>query len=420
MACVSKAHKIMDGVYAFVAAPAKRVVISSTNPDVRVAVNASTIASRAIEDTFLNGKLMSGVYYRVSGDETITLEIAVCDAHVEVIVESAFTKEDIKFGETVREDDIHATDTINAADEFDYTTCSRDGVHGEIKNATLMFANGDGIGCWGAYNYESVLSARFMFKDCKLGDIDPVSRIAFWRTLSDNIKLSKCRDFTGIFSGSDITSFDTVEDDGFGITNNAECMGHMFAHCTDLQFVDMSFIGRYFPTSVSHMFTQCKNLLDVELGSLMSERCIYYVDMFNGCEKLEYVTGLSFNTNTKFITGNMRRGKFQFAKNAFKGCTSLSEIEFSGSFFGNTTGIGNQYLDLSDTSIREEGMLKLAKTIKPNISGEKRFIIFPEFAVEKHNEFLEALSHLGAKGYHTSDMGEQSSVTQTVRVTKIK
>lgn len=420
MANVSKAHKIMDGVYAFVAEAAKKVVISSTNPDVRVSIDSSPISSRAIRDVFLKGNLMTDVFYRVSGDESDKLEICVCNANVEVIIESAFTKEDIKCGEKVYEDDLHTSDSISVAPEFDYTACNRAGMHSEIKNATLMFADGNGIGCWSGYDYKSVLSARFMFKGCKLGDIDPVSRIAFWRTLSVNIKLSKCRDLTGIFSDSDITSFDTVNDGGFGITNSAECMGYMFAHCYDLQFVDMNSIGRYFPTSVSHMFTQCKNLLDVELGSLMSERCIYFVDMFNGCDKLEYITGLSFDTNAKFITGNMKRGKFQFAKDAFKGCTSLSEIEFSGSFFGNTTGIGNQYLDLSDTSIREEGMLKLAKTIKPNISGEKRFIIFPKFAVEKHNEFLEALSHLGAKGYHTSDMGEQSSVTQIVRVTKIK
>lgn len=420
MACVSKAHKIMDGVYAFVAESAKKVVISSTNPDVRVAVNSEAVTSRVLADAFSDNKLMNGVYYHVCGNETITLEIYICDANVEVIVESAFTKEDIKFGEKVREDAIRATDTINAADEFDYTPCSRDGVHGEIKNATLMFANGDGIGCWGAYNYESVLSARFMFKGCKLGDIDPISKIAFWRILSDSIKLSKCRDVAGIFADSDITSFDTVEDGGFGLTNNVECMGSMFSHCYDLQFVDLSSIGRYFPTSVGCMFRGCKNLLDVELGSLMSERCVHFVDMFRNCEKLEYVTGLSFNTNTKFIPSNMRDGKCQLAKDAFKGCKMLSEIEFNGSFFGETTGIGTQYLDLSDTGMREEGMLKLARTIKPNKSGEKRFIIFPKFAVEKHNEFLEALSHLGAKGYHTSDMVEQSSVTQTVRVTKIK
>ena len=404
MANVSKAHKIMDGVYAFVAEAAKKVVISSTNPDVRVSIDSSPISSRAIRDVFLKGKLMNDVFYHVSGDESDKLEICVCDANVEVIVESAFTKEDIKCGEKVYEDDLRAPDSVSVAPEFDYTACARDGVHGEIKNATLLFADGNGIGCWGMYNYESVLSARFMFKGCKLGDIDPVSRIAFWRTLSDNIKLSKCRDLTGIFSDSDITSFDTVNDGGFGVTNNAECMGHMFAHCYDLQFVDMSSIGRYFPTSVSHMFTQCKNLLDVELGSLMSERCIYFVDMFNGCNKLEYITGLSFDTNAKFITGNMRRGKLQLAKDAFKGCTSLSEIEFNGSFFGNTTGIGNQYLDLSDTSIREEGMLKLAKTIKPNISGEKRSIIFHKFSVEKHNEFLEALSQLSAKGYQVASI----------------
>lgn len=404
MANVSKAHKIMDGVYAFVAEAAKKVVISSTNPDVRVSIDSSPISSRAIRDVFLKGKLMTDVFYHVSGDESDKLEICVCDANVEVIVESAFTKEDIKCGEKVYEDDLHTPDSVSVAPEFDYTACARDGVHGEIKNATLLFADGNGIGCWCVYNYESVLSARYMFKGCKLGDIDPVSRIAFWRTLSDNIKLSKCRDITGIFSDSDITSFDTVNDGGFGVTNNAECMGHMFANCTDLQFVDMSSIGRYFPTSVSHMFTQCKNLLDVELGSLMSERCIYFVDMFNGCNKLEYITGLSFDTNAKFITGNMRRGKLQLAKDAFKGCTSLSEIEFNGSFFGNTTGIGNQYLDLSDTSIREEGMLKLAKTIKPNISGEKRSIIFHKFSVEKHNEFLEALSQLSAKGYQVASI----------------
>lgn len=420
MANVSKAHKIMDGVYAFVAEAAKKVVISSTNPDVRVVINSEAVASRSLAEVSLSDMLMSGVYYHVCGNEAITLKIYNFDANVEVIVESAFTKEDIKCGEKVYETDLRATDTVSDAVEFDYTACVHDGLHGEIKNATLMFADGNGIGCWSGYNYESVLSARYMFKGCKLSDIDPVSKIAFWRTLSSNIKLSKCRDITGIFSDSDITSFDTVNDGGFGITNNAECMGHMFAHCTDLQFVDMSSIGRYFPTSVSHMFTQCKNLLDVELGSLMSERCIYYVDMFNGCDKLEYITGLSFNTNTKFITGNMRRGKFQFAKDAFKGCTSLSEIEFNGSFFGNTTGIGNQYLDLSDTSIREEGMLKLAKTIKPNISGEKRFIIFPMFSVEKHNEFLEALSHLGSKGYQVSNMCGQSSVIHSVRVTKTK
>lgn len=420
MANVSKAHKIMDGVYAFVAEDAKKVVISSANPDVRVVVNSEAVASRVLAEAFSKNKLMNGVYYHVCGNETITLEICICDAHVEVIVESAFTKEDIKCGEKVYETDLRAPDTVSDAVEFDYTACVHDVLHGEIKNATLMFADGNGIGCWSGYDYSSVLSARYMFKSCKLGDIDPVSKLAFWTILSNNIKLSKCRDLTGIFSDSDITSFDTVEDGGFGITNSAERMGHMFAHCYDLQFVDMSSIGRYFPTSVSHMFTQCKNLLDVELGSLMSERCIYFVDMFNGCDKLEYITGLSFNTNSKFITGNMKGGKFQLAKDAFKGCTSLSEIEFNGSFFGSTTGIGNQYLDLSDTSIREEGMLKLAKTIKPNISGENRFIIFPMFSVEKHNEFLEALSHLGSKGYQVSNMCGQSSVIHSVKVTKTK
>lgn len=421
MACVSKAHKIMDGVYAFVAESAKKVVISSTDPDVRVAVNATTIASRAIEDTFLNGKLMSGVYYRVSGDETITLEIAVCDAHVEVIVESAFTKEDINCGEKVYETDLASTDTIDSADEFDYCSVSHDDLHGEIKNANFMFANGDGVSCWSGYNYEFALSASHMFTNCKLGKVDPVSRIAFWRILSDNIKLSNCKDVSGIFSRSDITSFDTVEDGGFGLTNKVENMCGMFFSCKDLQFIDMSAIGRYFPTSMFNMFSGCKNLLDVELGSLMTERCMHYDNMFSCCESLEYVTGLSFDVNTKFVPGNMRDGKVQLAKNVFKGCKKLSEIEFNGSFFGNTNGIGNQYLDLSDTSLREDGMLKLAKSIKPNKSGENRWIIFPKFIIEKYNEFFEALGHLGAKGYLTLSPDTPRKAVTSAKVTvKIK
>lgn len=421
MACVSKAHKIMDGVYAFVAEAAKKVVISSTNPDVRVAVNSEAVTSRVLADAFSDNKLMNGVYYHVCGDETILLEIYICDSHVEVIVESAFTKEDIKFGEKVHEDDIHATDTINAADEFDYTTCNHDGVHGEIKNADLLFNNGVGIGCWSGYNYEYVLSADNMFRECKLGNIDPVSKIAFWRTLSSNIKLSNCRNVTGIFCASDITSFDTVEDGGFGLTNKVESMCCMFSYCNNLQFVDMSAIGRYFPTAVFQMFYKCENLLDVELGSLMTERCPYYEAMFDGCKSLEYVTGLSFDVNTKFVTGNMRDGKTQLAKDVFKGCKKLSDIEFNGSFFGNTIGIGNQYLDLSDTSLREDGMLKLAKSIKPNKSGENRWIIFPKFIIEKYNEFFEALSHLGAKGYLTLSPDTPRKAATSAKVTvKIK
>ena len=396
-------------------------MISSTNPDVRVAVNSAVVASRVREDSFFDNKLMTGVFYRVSGDENILLEIAVLDIHVEVIVESAFTKEDINCGEKVYEADLASTDTIDSADDFDYCSVSHDGLHGEIKNADLMFLNGVGIGCWSGYNYESVLSANNMFRSCKLGSVDPVSKIAFWRTLSSNIKLSNCRDFTGMFCASDITSFDTVEDGGFGLTNKAEYLCCMFSYCTDLQFVDMSAIGRYFPTSMMQMFYNCENLLDVELGSLVTERCKDYEDMFAGCENLEYVTGLSFDVNTKFVPGNMRNGKVQLTKNAFKGCKKLSEIEFNGSFFGNTKGIGNQYLDLSDTNLREDGMLKLAKSIKPNKSGENRWIIFPKFIIEKYNEFFEALSHLGAKGYLTLSPDTPRKAATSAKVTaKIK
>ena len=106
------------------------------------------------------------------------------------------------------------------------------------------------------------------------------------------------------------------------VINNSQItdMSHMFTHCVNLNELDLSEFDTSKVTDLSSFLENCWNLTSLTL-KLDTRNVISMERMFYGCEKLEYINILDFDTRN-----------LEDMDECFAGCSRLKRIVFGAKF----------------------------------------------------------------------------------------
>jgi len=108
---------------------------------------------------------------------------------------------------------------------------------------------------------------------------------------------------------------------------NVTDMSHMFSKCKYLKNLDLSKFDTSNVTNMSSMFEECTNLTNITFSDKFNTSNVKYMDcMFNECTKLTKLDLSKFNTSNVTAMGAM-----------FCGCKNLENITFSDKF--NTSNV---------------------------------------------------------------------------------
>ena len=182
----------------------------------------------------------------------------------------------------------------------------------------------------------------------------------------------------------------------------------MFYNCSKLSGkLDLShFVTTNKLQRVNDMFCGCGNVTEIDLSGLITSGVTHMSSMFEDCEKLETITGIS-NWDVKAVTSTSRMfyncsgltNKFDLS--SFETTSNLKDIKEMFSGCGNVTEIDLSKLDTSgvtDMSYMFEGCSKLKSIVgTSNWSGAAVTTTFHMFY-----NCLEMTSKLDLSGFITS------------------
>ena len=108
------------------------------------------------------------------------------------------------------------------------------------------------------------------------------------------LKINACiKDCSHMFSGcKNIINIDLSSFNSKDITN----MSFMFYDCVNLEKIDLSSFDTKNVTNMESMFDNCNNIESIDLSSFDTKNVINMMYMFVSCKKLEYIDLSSFNT----------------------------------------------------------------------------------------------------------------------------
>ena len=96
-------------------------------------------------------------------------------------------------------------------------------------------------------------------------------------------------------------------------------MNGMFNGCVKLKYINLNFERSKISTNMQYMFLNCKSLKSIDLSKLDVSRVTYFDNMFNGCTSLEEVNLKSFKLYSKQTN----------ISNMFYNCISLKSVDLS-------------------------------------------------------------------------------------------
>jgi len=111
-------------------------------------------------------------------------------------------------------------------------------------------------------------------------------------------------------------------------TSNVSDMAYMFAGCSKLKSVDLTYMYSPYVKDMSYMFYECSSLKTVYLNGLNTSNVEYMNNMFYSCTSLGYLDLSSFDTQN---VENFER--------MFYGCSSLKAIYASSKFVVNNPNL---------------------------------------------------------------------------------
>lgn len=128
----------------------------------------------------------------------------------------------------------------------------------------------------------------------------------------DNVSFMESSDFSGMFSGTNLTSIDLSSLD----TSNANNMSDMFKYCDSLRSIDASMLDTSNVTSMRRMFANCDNLMYLDISNFNTSNVCDMSMMFCNDNKLREVNLSSFNTSKVSLMDSM-----------FYECDNLTELD---------------------------------------------------------------------------------------------
>ena len=196
---------------------------------------------------------------------------------------------------------------------------------------------------WTNLDFSSVKSMHYMFGDCTglhtmdLSGIDPVNCTSCSYMFYKNTALMSVK-FGSFKAGNNARKANGASSDGVSLAK-------MFSECKNLREVDLSEIDLDFPNSTASMFENCVDLTKADFSRLYANTPIEGFStnmnkMFNGCTSLEVV---NFN-------GFPHTLGYNDIANFFGGCFSLREFYLEDAKKVNKTYNTNIFADTKELS----------------------------------------------------------------------
>lgn len=151
---------------------------------------------------------------------------------------------------------------------------------------------------------------------------DKVTTVVFDKSFA-SASPTTCRSwFMGFLQLTEIKGINNLN------TSNVSDMAYMFAGCSKLKSVDLTYMYSPYVKDMSYMFYKCSSLKTVYLNGLNTSNVEYMNNMFYSCSSLGYLDLSSFDTQN---VENFER--------MFYGCSSLKAIYASSKFVVNNPNL---------------------------------------------------------------------------------
>lgn len=124
---------------------------------------------------------------------------------------------------------------------------------------------------------------------------------------------------------------------------------YTFKDCTEIKRIDLQPLGSVkIAASINEMFKNCRELTDINPGTLDMSEVVSAESTFDGCASLAC---LDISTWTL--------SKLGVAQNMFRGCTALKSVEFSREGLPEITNCSQMFCNCSSLTELDLSMLKL-------------------------------------------------------------
>lgn len=144
-----------------------------------------------------------------------------------------------------------------------------------------------------------------------------------------NYHTDECTTMSQMFSGcKNLTSVDISSIN----TSNVSSMSHMFDNCSQLRFLDLSGFDTSKVTDMSYMFWFCDALVDLDVSSFDTAQVTYMQQMFYYCSRLGSLDISGFDTTNVVDMSRM-----------FDGCWNLKYLDISNFNTSNVTDMNSMF-----------------------------------------------------------------------------
>ena len=212
-------------------------------------------------------------------------------------------------------------------------------------DASEMFKNCKVLATLGAVQMDAVSNASDMFNNCRVITTLTINGTGNNTLANLSGMFSSCMELTGFTAFAPVTSSATNTSNMFyycqklesvdisGIAGNLNEVENMFYYCQAIDGIAFnSAFNTSAVTSMSNMFSGCRNLSSLDLSMFNTSNVTSMYSMFSGCSKLTTIGASTHFTTTGLINSS----------SMFSGCQNLESVDVSG-LEGNLQTIGSMF-----------------------------------------------------------------------------